>query len=107
MHLLKFAVVVVVGAALAAIASPAPHGRPPRPSLDPPSLLRDGRSTRRRIAPADVAWHGGVVTAATGDQVAVYVSDSYPPDQNPPQQWADFFAGLLHGSELSLLTAYI
>ena len=47
------------------------------------------------------------MTAATGEQLTVYVSDSYTPDQNPPQQWADFFAGLIHGSELTSLTAYV
>jgi hypothetical protein len=39
--------------------------------------------------------------------VTVFVSDSYGADVNSPQGWADFIAGLIHGSELSLLTAYI
>jgi hypothetical protein len=39
--------------------------------------------------------------------VTVFVSDSYPVDDALAQRWADFFAGLLHGSELPLLTAYV
>jgi hypothetical protein len=39
--------------------------------------------------------------------VTVYVSPSLPPELGTAQTWADFIAGLVHGPELSKLTAYI
>jgi hypothetical protein len=53
------------------------------------------------------SWWGGPRTAATGELVTVFVSDSYPVDDALPQRWADFFAGLVHGPELQQLTAYV
>jgi hypothetical protein len=77
------------------------------PLLQGPALLRDGSLGTRALQSTDVTWHGGQVTAHTGEQVTVFVSDSYGADVNGVQGWADFIAGLIHGSELSLLTAYI
>jgi len=51
------------------------------------------------------AWQGGRVTASTGEQLTLYVSDTYGPEA--VQRWADFFARLPHGSELTGLTAYV
>jgi hypothetical protein len=51
-------------------------------------------------------WHGGTLPTAAGS-VTVQVSDSYPLEQVPPQAWADFFAGLPHGAELSRLVVRI
>src|SRR5213080_630505 len=72
-------------------------------------LSRDADATpsAHLLARAAPAWSGGVVTASTGATLTVYVSDSYAPGQVAPQTWADFFASLIHGSELSLLTAYV
>jgi hypothetical protein len=39
--------------------------------------------------------------------VNVSVSDSYPADDAVGQGWAEFFAGLVHGSELQLLHVYV
>jgi hypothetical protein len=50
---------------------------------------------------------GGPTTASTGETVTVFVSNTYPQDPATQQRWADFFAGLLHGSELSALNAYL
>ena len=36
-----------------------------------------------------------------GESVTVFVSDTYAPEQVSQQVWADFFAGLPHGKELS------
>lgn len=77
------------------------------PTLPGTSLFRDGSLTTRALRSSGVAWHGGAVTASTGERLTVYVSDSYDADQNDVQKWADFLAGLIHGSELSLLSAYI
>ena len=56
----------------------------------PNGLVADaGRApTRKRRS---LAWHGGPLVAASGEQVTVYVSDAYPPEQVSPQVWADFF----------------
>jgi hypothetical protein len=64
-----------------------------------------GPAERRRVAASD--WQGGVFTASTGEQVRVLVDDSYPDPRSEGQKWANFFASLVHGSELGLLTAYV
>jgi hypothetical protein len=53
------------------------------------------------------AWDGGLYTTSTGEHVTVEVSTAYASDPGAGQRWADFFASLVHGSELGLLTAYI
>jgi hypothetical protein len=53
------------------------------------------------------SYWGGKYTTATGEQVTVYVSDSYPQDQAIPQRWADFLDSLVHGPELSEMTLYL
>ena len=53
------------------------------------------------------AWQGGAYTTSTGEIVRVFVSDAYPDANAVGQRWADFFAGLVHGSELALMTAYV
>jgi hypothetical protein len=79
----------------------------PAPLLQPAALVRDGLVRAAALRSSDVSWHGGLTTARTGEQVSVFVSDSYGNGVNDVQQWADFIAGLIHGSELGLLTAYI
>jgi hypothetical protein len=53
------------------------------------------------------SWHGGVLTAATGEQVRVEVSDAYVAETVSAQAWADFFAGLVHGKELASVTVRV
>lgn len=60
-----------------------------------------------RLVQSSVSWVGGVTTASTGESVTVYVSAALPVELGTPQTWADFLAGLVHGSELATLTAYI
>jgi hypothetical protein len=67
-------------------------------------LIRDAEVSHLTLSPA--RW-GGPYTASTGEQVTVYASDTYPQDPATGQRWADFLARLLHGSELSALTAYL
>ena len=64
-----------------------------------------GATERRRLETS--AWAGGTFTATTGEPVRVLVDESYPDPQAVGQQWANFFASLVHGSELGLLTAYV
>ena len=51
-------------------------------------------------------WHGGTFPTTAG-AVTVQVSDSYPLEQVLPLTWAEFFAGLPHGAELSRLVVRI
>jgi hypothetical protein len=62
----------------------------------------------RRLSDARLAAaHGGTYTAASGDQVKVYVSDAYPADDSVNQHWADFIGALLHGKEIAKVTVYV
>lgn len=65
------------------------------------------RDSRRLRAATTRARYGGTYTANTGERVTVYLSDNYPPDDSVNQSYANFLAGLLHGSELQSLTLYI
>ncbi len=60
-----------------------------------------------RLARSTIAWNGGPTVASTGETVNVFVSATLAPELGTAQTWADFIAGLLHGSELPRLTAYI
>ena len=59
----------------------------------------------RRLAAA--SWWGGTYTVAGGEQVTVHVSAAYPEVDAVGRQWAEYFAGLVHGAELPMLTAYV
>jgi hypothetical protein len=60
-------------------------------------------------APAGAAahWAGGTYPLPNGEQVSVYVSTRYADANARAEQWASYFAGLPHGSELSLVKAYV
>lgn len=60
-----------------------------------------------RAAAGVVSWRGGHVRTATGEDVVVYASASYPEGTVDPQHWADVFVGFLHGRELGALVAYV
>jgi len=53
------------------------------------------------------SWWGGTYSVPDGEHVSIYISASYPPADAVAQQWADFFAGIPHGKELSLAKVYI
>jgi hypothetical protein len=56
---------------------------------------------------AMLGWQGGPTTATDGETLTVNVSDSIPEPDAVRQRWANFFVGLVHGSELQLLTVYV
>ena len=62
--------------------------------------------SRSRTLAATASW-GGTFTASTGEQVHIQVSDSYPQDPARAQQWANFLASLVHGSEISTVNVYL
>jgi hypothetical protein len=59
----------------------------------------------RALAATDF-W-GGTYTASTGEAVTIYASTTYPVDDARAQQWADFVASLVHGTELSSVKIYL
>ena len=74
-----------------------------------PAAIRDAVLSRSQIARLQTvgsAW-GGPYTTSSGETVTVYASTSYPMDSALGQRWADFLAGLVHGSELALITVYL
>jgi len=53
------------------------------------------------------AWRSESYTTSTGETVRVDVSETYPPDAVSGQAWAEFFGGLVHGSELATVTVRV
>jgi hypothetical protein len=51
-------------------------------------------------------WPPYELTTTSGEPVSIRVSKSFADDRERAQQWANFFGSLIHGSELSSLTAY-
>jgi hypothetical protein len=68
-----------------------------------PATIPDATRSRAAVTPPAGFW-GGEYTTRTNEHVAVYTSPSYAVDQAANQRWADFLAGLVHGTELSGLT---
>lgn len=107
-----------VGLALClAVAAAVAPGLSPRSTARPPAiagrsaLFAPGQSTvlgraGERIL-RNASWWGRTYTTSTGEAVSVNVSDSYPADDAIGQNWADWFGGLVHGSELQLLHVYV
>jgi hypothetical protein len=108
---------MLLGVAVLGAAAP-PAADAASAALKSPSALAIGRSGTairdavlatagvRRLQAARDYW-GGTYTAFTGETVVIHVSTTYPQDDARAQRWADFLAGLIHGSELSGLTAYL
>jgi hypothetical protein len=108
-------VIALALAATAAFANLAAPQRPPvaRPTLaalaSAPQVIPDSTLAApkaRRLLSIGNYW-GGRYDTPTGEPVTVYVSDSYPQDPAIPQRWANFLDSLVHGSELSQLTAFL
>lgn len=110
----------LLAAALASLALAAPVAAPagssatrlksPRPAeiaraaaAIPDTLLHS--SPTRALAPS--GFWGGDYQTPSGETVTVYASNSYAIDPALGQRWADFLASLLHGSELSSVTALL
>ena len=108
--------VALLAACAAASAGASPVAAATRPSVESPVpawLAPSGTSFRtssldergiRRLA--SIGWRGGRFVTSAG-VVSVRISAAYAADTGAAQRWADFFASLVHGSELGLLDAYI
>ena len=107
---LALAYSLVAAAASAAAAAPRALTSPSAAEIGNASVpIRDSILPARTFltaAPPGPAW-GGTFTASTGEAVTIFVSRSYPEDPALGRRWADFLAGLVHGPELSALTAYL
>jgi len=109
----KRTVVAIAAAAvlpLSAAAAPATEPRLEQPN--PADIVKAARITDATLATAPrllaaPAWWGGRYTTPSGETVAVQISDRYPQDQGLAERWAAFIGSLVHGEELSRLTAYI
>ena len=107
---------LVVVAGFVAAAATAADAAPAQSRLQSPSrsdIARAGSIADSTLTPAGSAelgrsgWWGGVYTTPSGETVNVYASDRYPQELAVGQQWADFLATLVHGSELATITAYV
>ena len=112
-HALGFLWVVVAFATFATAAGAQPATRLKTPNAADiargPLTIRDTvltRPAREHLQKAGSSW-GGPYATPTGETVTVYASDSYPQDPALGQRWANFLDGLVHGSELSVLTVYL
>jgi hypothetical protein len=56
---------------------------------------------------ASASWWGGTYAVPDGQKVSIHISTSYPEADGLVQRWVDFFGGIPHGSELSLVQVYI
>lgn len=103
-------VVALMGALAVPTASAAPPQlESPAPSAAPFGSLA-GRTPLLDSAPRHLtgaSWWGGTYPAPDGQHVTIYISTSYPEADVVAQHWADFFAGLPHGQELSAVRVYI
>jgi hypothetical protein len=100
-------------AAVLALCVPAQAARPtaqePVSGRVVPGLahVRDGHASARRAHRATASSYGGRIRASNGEFVSVQMSDAYVPDNGVLQAWANFIAGLQHGSEISGITVYV
>jgi hypothetical protein len=109
---LRFSFAAAVGMlafASSAVAAPSasPDEHPNLASIaNGPLAIHDTalRSSTEICPSGAVSWSGGTYTTNTNEQVTIYASSSYPVDQAFNQRWANFFASLVHGSELSQVT---
>ena len=73
-------------------------------------IAAETRTTLLSSAPrhlSGASWWGGTYDVPDGQHVSIYISTSYPQVDAVARQWADFFAGIPHGKELSLAKVYI
>jgi hypothetical protein len=99
---MRWRVTAAAGALLVALAATAPATSTAPPALAFAKLLA---GPPRHLA--DVSWSGGTFPVPEGGSVTVFVSTSYGDADAVARKWAAFFAGLPHGTELSLMKVYV
>jgi hypothetical protein len=107
----RLAVVLAGGLLVGALAAAGTRAEEPTSAvaLHARTLEADGAASfhATRLARAATTYRGGPTTTSTGETVDVLVSDALPVETATPEKWAEFFAGLIHGPELSQLTTYV
>jgi hypothetical protein len=117
-HVPRARLLLLCAAAAAAVTATAASARPAAPRLESPRVaeiaLAGAPITDRTLSSSTASsllvpgtYWGGTFTASTGERVTAYFSNRYPQDPAAGQRWANFFASLVHGSELSSLTSYL
>jgi hypothetical protein len=96
-------------AAMAMLALPAGEGGWSRGgvSTSPGTAALRSSGTLEAAPHAVRGWRSGSYVTSTGETVHVDVSDAYTPEAVSGQAWAEFFVGLVHGSELASVTVRI
>jgi hypothetical protein len=103
----KTTYLVCVVALTALLTTSTATGADPRPG---PFGSLAARTTLLASSPRHLSaasWWGGTYGVADGQQVSLYISTRYPQVDAVAQRWVDFFGGILHGKELSLVKVYI
>jgi hypothetical protein len=92
-----------------AAGQPAPHLKPLSPTAGFVAYgqVHDGHLVMTMQAINHGPSWGGVYYDSAGEAIKIQVSTVYPQDPATAQKWADFFGGLVHGSELALLNVYV
>ncbi len=100
-------------AAAVILGSPARPATPEAPGAHAHAFLAGGQAVVTQLGSRGehllgrTSWQGHAFTASTGEAVTVYVSDLQADVESIGQRWADFFASLVHGSELGGVTVYV
>jgi hypothetical protein len=110
---LRQLVPAAVAAAVLPLSAAAGAGTAPR--LEAPEAadiadagaINDGILTGPVVRRTTAAIWGGTFPTPSGESVTLEISDRYPQDQGVAERWAAFLGGLVHGPELSTLTAFI
>jgi hypothetical protein len=76
------------------------------PLLTPSLVGRLDAQPTRVTAIQRSEWWGGPTVTSTGETVTLYVSSSFAVNEATRVGWANFFASLYHGSEISTVTIY-
>jgi hypothetical protein len=97
------ALVSIVAVAVLLTASTPAAGQALVPSVSGRTALL--ASAPRHLSAA--SWWGGTYTLPDGERVELHISSRYPQADGVAQRWVDFFAGIPHGKELSLVKVYV
>jgi hypothetical protein len=108
--------VLVVLAAFAAIWAAAGPGRAATVSPDIRTTWTGTAFHDTELSPAasarldakqQIAEWGGPTTAADGESVSIYLSDTYPQDPALQAKWANLMTSLVHGPELQTVSIHL
>ncbi|MGE5273492.1 MAG: hypothetical protein ACM3QU_07000 [Verrucomicrobiota bacterium] len=101
------ALLVVIGVLLAAGGTGVAAAQPAAPT-HAYGARSNSAVVAARLAQAPSGFTGGAVTAADGEQVAVYVQNELAAaDPSAARRWADMVTSLVHGPEIATIQIYV